>query len=135
MKIAIQAMMNFLFMVPPWFFDNALFNGDYRVPGLKPRASVLRRPPCAMGNADLSVGERPTTCRQLLLPLAAVEWLHLDALDRPPIETARVDAVTIRMRARHVERFDATGRAEQVLRGSGVECVGRQGISAPEQSK
>src|SRR5437667_3942181 len=84
---------------------------------------------------DLFVGERPAPFGQLLLPLAAVEWLHLDAFHRSWIETASVDAVTVGVRPRHVERFDATGGAEQVLRSPGVERVGREGFLTLEQSK
>src|SRR5204862_7651334 len=97
------------------------------------RPSVLQSPSRLTSSGVLFCRDRPATCRQLLPPFAAVERLDLDGLDRPRIQAARVDAVAIRARARHVERFAAAGRAEKMLRGSGVEGIARQEFLALKQ--
>src|SRR5262249_7813284 len=51
------------------------------------------------------------------------------------IEAARVDAEAVGMGARHVERFHAADRAEEVLRGAGVEGVSGEHIPAREQGE
>src|SRR4051812_17496542 len=54
--------------------------------------------------------------RKVLLPVASVDRRDRDLVDGAGIEAARVHAVTIRMRARYVERFDSAHRTEKVLR-------------------
>src|SRR4051812_16402899 len=69
----------------------------------------------------------------VFLPVAAVDLGDLHARHGAGIETARVDAVSIGVRARHVERFHAAGGAEQVLRRAGVEGVLGERVPAREQ--
>src|SRR5665213_1547395 len=63
-------------------------------------------------------------------PVLAVEGLdpQIQALGR--VETARVDAPAIRVRARAVEALHPAFRAEQVLRHPGVEAVFAQAFRA-----
>ena len=49
-------------------------------------------------------------------------------------EAAEIHAVAVGMRARHVERFDAADRAEQVLRRAGVEGRRCVSLSSPRSS-
>src|SRR5690242_11395446 len=51
------------------------------------------------------------------------------------IEAARVDAVTMRMRTRNVERFHTAVFAEQVPRGAGVETVFGERVFALQQAE
>src|SRR5262249_38935118 len=77
------------------------------------------------------------TVRKLFLPLASVEGLGRDRqlLDRPLIQAARVDAVAVGMRARHIERLDAAHRAEKMLRHAGVESIRGEEFRALEQAE
>lgn len=63
---------------------------------------------------------------RVLLPVAPVESGYRDAFDRARVETTRIDAVAVRIGARHVKRFDAADIAEQMLGDSGVESVRRE---------
>src|ERR1041385_4445217 len=85
--------------------------------------------------ASDSFVERPTPGRQRLFPLAAVELSDLERLDGSRIKAARVDAVPVRMRARHVERLHAASRAEEMPRHAGVERVRGERILAPKQAE
>ena len=62
------------------------------------------------------------------LPIDTVEGERFQRTDRALIETANVDAEPVRIRARYVERLDATHLAEHVLRDPGIESVGRKRI-------
>src|SRR6185503_14629939 len=68
-----------------------------------------------------------------LLPVLAVRARDRRVLDGSFVEAARVDAVAVRMRARHVERLDAADRAERVLRGLGVELVSGECVRARKE--
>ena len=62
------------------------------------------------------------------LPIDTVEGERFQRTDRALIETANVDAEPVRIRARYIERLDATHFAERVLRDPGIESVGRKRI-------
>jgi hypothetical protein len=68
-----------------------------------------------------------------VFPLATVEGGDRHRRHAARFQAARVDAVAIGMRARHVERLDAAGGAEQVLGRARVELVARQCVFACEQ--
>jgi len=70
--------------------------------------------------------------RAMLFPVPAVERFYSQLL-RERIEAANVNAVSIRIRARYVERFDAAHVAECVLSDAGVERVCRDVIVAMQQ--
>src|SRR6266403_2047493 len=65
-------------------------------------------------------------------PSASTEFC-LRFIDGSRVEAARVHAEAIRMRTRHVERFDAANRTEQVLGRVRVEAVRCQNIAARKQ--
>src|SRR5262245_41540223 len=68
------------------------------------------------------------------LPVAAVEEAHrLHRRRIEIIEAAGIDAVLVRVGARHVEGVDAASRAEGMLRGAGVEPIGRHLSFAAQQ--
>src|ERR1043165_7941866 len=68
-----------------------------------------------------------------LLPVAAVEQpARLHGLGVVIVETARVDAVILRIGTRLIEGVDAAMPAECVLRGAGVELIGRQRVGAAQ---
>ena len=56
-------------------------------------------------------------------PILAVEGFDGELLNRLRIEAADIHAVTIWVRARHVERLDAANLAEQMLGDAGIESV------------
>src|SRR5689334_12489143 len=97
-----------------------------------PRAVVLL--PGAPGRGS-SLEVRRAPLGELLLPLAPVERLDLHRLHGSRVEATDVDAVAVRMRPRHIERFDAAGRAEEVPRYAGVERVRGQRFRALQQAK
>jgi len=68
-----------------------------------------------------------------VLPVPAVELLDVERRDIDAVEAARVDVDLVGVGARHVERMDAAGGAECVLRRAGIEPVGRQRILAADQ--
>jgi hypothetical protein len=70
-----------------------------------------------------------------LLPVLAVERLNHLGLDRARIEAARVDAETVRIGARDVERLDPASATEEMARHAGVEGVFNEHLGAGEQSK
>src|SRR5262245_36628731 len=67
------------------------------------------------------------------LPVLSVLAHDGHVLERAFVEAARIHAVTVGMRARHVERFHAAYRAEEVARGAGVELVGGQNVGTGKQ--
>ena len=81
------------------------------------------------------IGQLAAAFRILLFPFEPIERLDLYALDRRRIQAAYVDAVAIGVRAGNIEGFDAAHRAEKMLRGAGVERVGRQRLAALKQSE
>ncbi len=72
---------------------------------------------------------------RILLPVPTIEGLDLDCGDGALVEAVDVDAVTVGVGARHVERFDPTGPTEGVSGHSGVETVGREAVLARDESK
>src|SRR6185436_19320914 len=75
----------------------------------------------------------PTALRIVLLPVPAVDPAHARDLESSLVQAAHVDAVAVRVRARHVEGLDAAVRAEEVPRDFRVELVVGQRILAGEQ--
>src|SRR5690348_14576072 len=73
------------------------------------------------------------TLGKVLFPVLSVDLPRARDPERAFVEAARVDAVAVGMRARHVERLDAAVPAEKVLRGAGVELVGRERLLAREK--
>ena len=61
----------------------------------------------------------------MLLPILAVELPYRDLDNRCRIQTSYVDAVTVWVRPRNIERFDPTYIAEEMLGDTSVEGVGR----------
>lgn len=51
------------------------------------------------------------------------------------VQAAEIDAIAVRMRARHVVRLYSAHGAEQVLGGLGIEFVGRQLVRTRKQAK
>src|SRR5580698_5074271 len=68
-----------------------------------------------------------------LFPLTAIDGMQVHFLDRLWIDAACVDAVTVRMRAWHIEGLGAAGTAEQVLCGARIKRVGAERIRALQQ--
>src|ERR1700722_5451925 len=73
--------------------------------------------------------------RGACLAIVIVKRGDFDRVDRACIETAHVDVDAVRIRARHVERFNAAYPTEQMLRRSGVERVFAQVVLSREQSE
>src|SRR6266481_299824 len=97
-------------------------------------APALRAPGAATQHAGLaSLRVISPPLRVLLFPFTTVARPDADFLHRSRVEAARVHAETIRMRTRHVERFDAANRTEQVLGRVRVEAVRCQNIAARKQ--
>ena len=71
----------------------------------------------------------------LRLPFAAIQRSNRQLLDRFRIDTSCVHADAIRMRPRHVERFDAAHGTEQVLGRVSIEAVGPKRVAAAKQFK
>src|SRR4051812_34146004 len=92
-----------------------------------PPPSEARRS-CALGFGVLAAA-----LWKLLLPIAPVASDGAHAGHGPRVQAARVHAVSVRMRARHVEGFDATYRTEQVARCAGVELVGGESGGIAQQ--
>src|SRR5581483_6195060 len=99
-------------------------------PAMAPRSSSLRfsrrrrSPGCSLAEG------RPSG-----FPVTAVEGPHAHALDRALVEATHVHAVAVGMRARHVERLDASHPAEEMVRGPGVEAVRGERLVAREEAK
>src|SRR2546430_5238557 len=74
------------------------------------------------------------TFRVLRLPFAAIQRSNRQLLDRFRIDTSCVHADAIRMRPRHVERFDAAHGTEQVLGRVSIEAVGPKRVAADRKS-
>src|SRR6266446_2084405 len=72
---------------------------------------------------DTSDAPRQHALGHVALPVLSVEGLHAHGENTRLVETARVHAVAVGMRARHIEGFDAAYRTEHVLRGPGVELI------------
>src|SRR5271167_428221 len=68
-----------------------------------------------------------------MLPITAVEIAEFERRNIDAVETAHIDVDLIRVGARNVERMNAAGGAERVLRDAGIEAVGRQRILAAQQ--
>ena len=68
-------------------------------------------------------------------PVLPVKWLDLDGLESALIQTAEINAESIRVGARHIKGLHATHLTECVPRNTGVEGVGRQRIVACDQSE
>jgi hypothetical protein len=125
--------------------DGAIFHGD------KEKPTIFDRP--ASRSGDDFVHPRPQRLRgesflvefrrQLLgqmrklgavsFPILPVEWGDRDCLYRARVEAAHVDAVTIGIRARHVEGFNPANFTEQMSGDTGIEHVGREGVGALQQ--
>src|SRR6476646_4968950 len=86
------------------------------------RAAVLRAPALASA-LTREFGH-------LLLPMLAVEEGDVRDAHRAIIEAAHIDAKPVGFGTRHIEALDAADRAEMMLRGAGVEAVGRDLIRA-----
>src|SRR5882762_1184245 len=69
----------------------------------------------------------------LSFPLLAVDFGDDHFTNGSAVEATGVNAVSIRVRARNIERLDATGRAKQVFGRAGVELIGRQRIRTGQQ--
>ena len=82
---------------------------------------------------DRLLQRRASTLGIHLLPLFAIGGRDRYLFDGTLIEATYVDAKAFRMRARYVKRLDATNRTEKMLRGAGVELVGRQKLGTREQ--
>src|SRR5487761_1158931 len=80
-----------------------------------------------------SAGVIAPALRILVLPFPAVEGPHGHLLEGAGVEAAGIDAETVGMGARDVERLDAAHRAEEMLRRAGVESVSREHVLAREQ--
>src|SRR5690348_14241545 len=65
--------------------------------------------------------------------IVVVEKAELVSLQGTFINAPHIDAVAVRMRARHVKRFHAAMRAEQMPRGTGIEAVFGERILALQQ--
>src|ERR1700674_4128209 len=73
--------------------------------------------------------------RVLRLPFATIERRNRHLLDRFRIDAPCVHADAIRMRARHVERFDAAHGTKQMLGRVSIETVGPERVAAAKQFK
>ena len=76
---------------------------------------------------------RSPASRKLCFPVAAIDSSNRHARNRIGVYAVDVDAETIGMRTRHIKRFDATDRTEQMLRRCGVECVGSERVLARQE--
>ena len=65
-----------------------------------------------------------------MFPVLAVEQTGFYRSDIDVVETARIDVDLVGIGARHIERMNAAGGAERVLRGAGIEPVGGQRVLA-----
>ena len=65
-----------------------------------------------------------------MFPVLAVEQMGFYRSDVDAVEAAHIDVDLIGIGARHIERMNAAGGAEGVLRGAGIEAVGGQRVLA-----
>src|SRR5690348_14866514 len=94
------------------------------------RGPDTRASPCASSANELA----PPT-RIMLFPFTPVGVRNLHGIHRALIQTARIDAESVRVRARHVEGFDAAHRTEQMPCGCGVELILAQRLRTLHQAK
>src|ERR1700686_1019078 len=80
---------------------------------LQARTATISTKSLATGSLSLRV--LASTLRVLRFPLAAIERRNGHFLDRSGVNAPCVDADAVRMRARHIERFDAAYGTEQML--------------------
>jgi hypothetical protein len=71
----------------------------------------------------------------MVFPILAVKSRHRYFFDCSRIQAAHVNAVTVRMRSRHIERFDATCLTKHVLCHTGVEGVDRKRFRTLDESE
>jgi hypothetical protein len=71
----------------------------------------------------------------MVLPMLAVKGDHRHFFDGSRFQAAHVDAVTVRVRSRNIERFDAACFTEHVLRHTGVEGVSRKRFRTLDKSE
>ena len=69
----------------------------------------------------------------MLLPVSPVEGMDLESVKQIPIQAPEVHIVVVGVRARSVERCDATDPAEVVARCVRVEGVGRKRVFSAQQ--
>jgi len=60
---------------------------------------------------------------RVLFPMASVELIYFDLSDRAGFQTAHVDAVAVRVGARHIKGFDTANFTKQMLGDAGVEFI------------
>src|SRR5689334_5671055 len=73
----------------------------------------------SMRLAKFSFGRRISPSVGIL----TIEGLDRDALDGCAVDASRVDAVAVRVRTRHIKRFDTTHGTEKMLCHAGIERV------------
>ena len=61
---------------------------------------------------------------RMIFPVAPVECINSHRIDASGIQTSNIDTVAVRIRARNIERLDATTAAEEMLGNSRVELIG-----------
>jgi hypothetical protein len=59
----------------------------------------------------------------VLFPVLAIEILDLDMFEGTGVDTAEVNADAVRVGTRDVERLNAAGFAEVMLRDAGIERI------------
>src|SRR4029077_12596733 len=107
------------------------------------RAAITRKRPST--NAPLEPirnppfpNSRPPSdleCGDALLPLPAIEALHVERRHVDTLDAADVHVDPVGMRARDVETRDPAVPTEVMLRGHRPEAIGREIVRAGEESK
>ncbi len=59
----------------------------------------------------------------VLLPISAIKCVDFQGLHGPGIQTPCIDAISLGIGSRYVERLDATHRAEIMLGNAGIELI------------
>jgi hypothetical protein len=73
--------------------------------------------------------------RRVLFPIDPIELTDLDVRNRLRFQTMHIHAEAVRVRARHVKRFDPTNSAKEMARDASVESVGREEFRSLNQSE
>ena len=69
----------------------------------------------------------------MLFPIEPIKLSDFDVRNRLRLQTAHIHAEAVRIRARHVERFDPTNSAKEMVRDASVESVGREEFRSLDQ--
>src|SRR5262245_29544586 len=85
--------------------------------------------------ADLALDRQSAKLGRMGFPMLAVKGDDCNFSDRGRLQTAHIDAVTVGMRSRDIERLDPARFTKQMLGDTGVECVSRQRFRALDETE